>query len=636
MSRNPLQSQEPLRTALALMVLALLLPLGVMIWLLMKGVQTDRVIVRQELIGAYRQQMLSQAQELANSWKDYLREPGRRDMELKEFEEWIQLGGVDACVFIALDGSLKYPSLSDLGAQAPMTLPRMQQFAAITGELNQAETGQLTAFGKELSQLVESGDLLPSETYRALQILVRISELQAKDNGIDSNVSGFWKRFFAAGSSLQQGLSSAQTAFISRRLVALEGQPEFLDAELMLNMNLIVRRFEMQESLLQAYHQGNWRTDNGNNRNRIMMMAGRQFADEAYVNMVNETPRGTLLMHITEDSFTRWLAPLWEQLSSDTQMWIRVSSPWSCPVFDNAPDESAAIAVIDLRDPFNRWTLELGFMDDTFLTRSTRQQTAFSIYAGGALVLLIVFAGFLALHQLNNQIRLNRLKNDFIGMVSHELRTPLASMRMLVDTLIEGRYRNEETLREYLEMISGENHRLSRLVDQFLTFSRMQRGKSQFDKKSVSPGQIVAAALAATKPHLDQSNVSFTQDCESDLPELFADEDAMVTVLINLLENAYKYTGEDKRIRLSVSKAGDSVCFAVEDNGIGIPVREQKLIFREFYQVDNRLSRRSEGSGLGLSINRHIVRAHGGRIEVHSEPGKGSKFDVYVPVPKEA
>ncbi|MCD8482608.1 MAG: hypothetical protein LR015_08085 [Verrucomicrobia bacterium] len=105
MISHSLKSQEPLRTALALMVLALLLPLGVMIWLLMKGVQAERVIARQELIAAYRQQMVSQVQELANSWKDYLRDPGRREMDLAEFEEWLRVGGVDASIFIRLDGS---------------------------------------------------------------------------------------------------------------------------------------------------------------------------------------------------------------------------------------------------------------------------------------------------------------------------------------------------------------------------------------------------------------------------------------------------------------------------------------------------------------------------------------------------
>ena len=123
------------------------------------------------------------------------------------------------------------------------------------------------------------------------------------------------------------------------------------------------------------------------------------------------------------------------------------------------------------------------------------------------------------------------------------------------------------------------------------------------------------------------------------LPPVVADQDAMVTVLVNLLDNAYKYTPDDKRITVRVSREsghGDHVVFAVEDNGIGIPVREQKRIFRRFYRVDRRLARETTGSGLGLSIVDAIVRAHGGTVRVDSRPEQGSTFTVSVPCAAEA
>jgi signal transduction histidine kinase len=229
------------------------------------------------------------------------------------------------------------------------------------------------------------------------------------------------------------------------------------------------------------------------------------------------------------------------------------------------------------------------------------------------------------------QARLAALRTDLVSAVSHELKTPLAAMRLLVDALLEDVELDPAKTRDYLQLMSVENARLSRLIENFLTFSRLERNRYQFAFKPTNPADVVREALSAM-PEGRRSDGASTVDIAPDLPSILADQDGLVTVLLNLLDNAYKYTPAEPRISLRVFRETDHVVFAVEDNGIGIPAREQKRIFRRFYRLDRRLARDTAGTGLGLSIVDGIVRAHGGRVRVRSEPGRGSTFAVYVPI----
>jgi signal transduction histidine kinase len=224
------------------------------------------------------------------------------------------------------------------------------------------------------------------------------------------------------------------------------------------------------------------------------------------------------------------------------------------------------------------------------------------------------------------------MKNNFIATVSHELKTPLASMRVLVDTLLEGHVRDEAQAKEYLRLTAKENERLSRMIDNFLTFSRMERNKVAFTLVDARPAAIASDAIESARTKFAAHNCHLTVDIADDLPEIQADHDAMVTVLVNLLDNACKYTTDDKRISLRIYPDDGFVCFAVSDNGIGLARRHLRRIFDRFYQVDSSLARKAEGCGLGLSIVKFIVDAHKGKITVESKPGKGSTFTVRLPV----
>jgi signal transduction histidine kinase len=195
---------------------------------------------------------------------------------------------------------------------------------------------------------------------------------------------------------------------------------------------------------------------------------------------------------------------------------------------------------------------------------------------------------------------------------------------------------HEETARQYLQLIATENVRLSRLIDNFLAFSRIERNKLAFDFTQVSSGAIAERAAAAVRERFAAAGCRFALQAAPALPPVVADADAMVTVLLNLLDNAWKYSGDEKQITLSAGAENGNVVFAVKDNGIGLSPRETKRIFKRFYQVDQRLARTGGGCGLGLSIVHYIVTAHHGTIRVESEPARGSTFIITLPAAPEA
>ncbi|HWD18536.1 MAG TPA: HAMP domain-containing sensor histidine kinase [Verrucomicrobiae bacterium] len=283
---------------------------------------------------------------------------------------------------------------------------------------------------------------------------------------------------------------------------------------------------------------------------------------------------------------------------------------------------------------FPGWKVELYFQGGDVFEKAAQRQIAVYIWTGGLVILLVLIAAGLATRAVSRQIRLNSMKNDFIATVSHELKTPLASMRVLVDTVLEGHVRDEAQAKEYLRMSARENERLSRMIDNFLTFSRMERNKKVFNLANVSPASMAEAALDSVRAKFAAQNCRLTVEIAQSLPAIPADHDAIVTVLVNLLDNACKYTTQDKQITLKVFTRDDALCFAVGDNGIGLARRHLRKIFDSFYQVDSSLARQAEGCGLGLSIVKFIVDAHHGRVTVESKPGAGSVFTVCLPLNK--
>lgn len=295
------------------------------------------------------------------------------------------------------------------------------------------------------------------------------------------------------------------------------------------------------------------------------------------------------------------------------------------------PDEQTILEA-GLGEYMPSWNLRVYFKNSSLFEKAAKRQQYMYFWITALMILLVFAAAGGVLRTVGRQIKTNRLKNDFVATVTHELKTPLASTRLLVDTLLENDCKDPPQTREYLELIAKENHRLGRLIDNFLTFSRMERNKQAFDMAQTNPVEIVRAAADAVQAKFDDGNCSFTMSIQDNLPTIPADKDAMVTVLVNLLDNAYKYSHQGKQIEFRIHEQDSFVCFSVKDNGIGMTRRQIKRIFERFYQTDSTLARQVEGTGLGLSIVKFIVDAHKGHIDVESKPGAGSRFTARLPI----
>jgi len=241
-----------------------------------------------------------------------------------------------------------------------------------------------------------------------------------------------------------------------------------------------------------------------------------------------------------------------------------------------------------------------------------------------------------ALMVVQREARVARLQTDFVNKVSHDLRTPLTSIRMFVETLQMDRLPDPERQREALQIIADETARLSGLINRLLDWARMESGKRsyQFERQPVEP--ILEAAIKAFAPQHLANHIELRREVAPGLPAVTVDREALTEALLDLLYNAYKYTGPDKVITVGAARSGPTVLLTVKDNGPGIAGADHKRIFDKFYRARDPLQRTIEGSGLGLAMVKHIVGAHGGRVEVDSALGQGATFTIALPASEAA
>ena len=264
------------------------------------------------------------------------------------------------------------------------------------------------------------------------------------------------------------------------------------------------------------------------------------------------------------------------------------------------------------------------------MARTARRQAVLQVASATSAVILGTVLAFLTIRRFLQRVRLAEVRHDFLTTVSHELRTPMTSIRMLIESLVADPDPSPERTRSYLEVVSRETLRLGRLVDDYLTFARLERGRMDYDFQPTPPETVVEAAVRSVGPRFAAPACDFRTELAEELPLIRADVPSLTTALLNLLENAHKYTGADKRILLTVTRTAEGVRFTVTDNGRGFDPRHRSRIFEKFHRVDEAVGAVT-GAGLGLHIVRSIVEAHGGRVEVETTPGEGSRFTILLP-----
>jgi signal transduction histidine kinase len=208
----------------------------------------------------------------------------------------------------------------------------------------------------------------------------------------------------------------------------------------------------------------------------------------------------------------------------------------------------------------------------------------------------------------------------------------MSLIRLYAETLEMGRLNNPDKYHEYYQTIRKESERLTALINNILDFSRIEAGRKEYDFRETDIAELVRNTLDSYRCQIEQNGFAIEETIEDGLPKLLADREAIARSLVNLINNAVKYSANEKNLKVSVYRSNGSVHLEVADRGIGIARAEQSKIFEKFYRVSDPLVHNTKGSGLGLSLVRHVVEAHGGRVWVDSSPGCGSKFTVLLPI----
>jgi two-component system phosphate regulon sensor histidine kinase PhoR len=223
------------------------------------------------------------------------------------------------------------------------------------------------------------------------------------------------------------------------------------------------------------------------------------------------------------------------------------------------------------------------------------------------------------------------MKSDFVAAVTHELKTPVASIRLVGDTLANGRYTSAKTVQEYAGLLSVEARRLGGSIDNLLTYARYSNSSAvaATELADVELADLVEDALQGLRPVLADREFDLVIDVPPDLPQICVDRPAMIQALENIVDNAIKYSTNEKHLAVTGRANGKTVTLTVQDRGAGIANRDLSRVFERFYRGGNVTV---SGSGLGLPIAKRIVESHGGRIEVRSTVGMGTEVDVTLPI----
>lgn len=640
---------------LALLLLAVLIPTLCVVWFMSQAVGNERFAVRQRLIDAYQSQLEPLRARLQAEWQDRLTvlagdpaaatTPGASGAA-REFERLVRTGHWDSAIVRDPSGIPLYPAPVDIAMPDVVPFAAEDELWAIARQL-EADVGDYGAAAETYADIAGRA-ANPQTTARALQAQVRclliLGDRAAARAILRERLltEPYRDTTDEAGRSI-----AASAAFLLLELSdTAPADPARQRANSLLHEILTDYQRTVVPSAQRLFLMEQLRATSPSEPEFPTFAAERLAA--SYISARSPTavkpglartalpgiwsavpPQGGSIGLIEEQRIRSDAAGLLAAAGMPAGATVELR-----PIDRTQP--SQALVVLPVGEPLAEWELAVTLTGrDPFSTAADRR-IATHIWLGVLVILTTCLIAAAVARYMGRQVRLTRLKNDLIATVSHELKTPLASIRALVDTLLERDGSNPRQSREYLELIARENARLSRLIDNFLTFSRMERNRHAFELTPCPPDRIVEAACASVRERFETAGCRFFVEVAPGLPDVVIDADAMITVLLNLLDNACKYTGQDKCVSLRAYAAQDDVCFEVRDNGIGLSRRAMRRIFDRFYQVDQSLSRRAGGCGLGLSIVQFIVHAHGGAIDVQSQPGRGSTFTVKLPAVRAA
>ena len=312
-------------------------------------------------------------------------------------------------------------------------------------------------------------------------------------------------------------------------------------------------------------------------------------------------------------------------------MAITISDEDQSVLYSNGTPQNEYLLETNFDRPFSNWKAAVGLKNTNIdeLARSS------FLHSAGATVLVLFFllGGIaLTLRAADREARLAQAKSNFVANVSHELKTPLSLLSLFSEILELGRVKNEEKKIEYYQVIRHESQRLNKMIDNILDFSKIEAGRKTYNFAHSDMAEVIENVLSSYRYQIVNSGFEIQTNIQPDLPPVLIDRDAMAQAISNLLDNAIKYSREVKQLSITTERRGSDLFIEIADRGIGIPRAEQTRVFEKFYRVGNGLVHDVKGSGLGLSLVKHIVEAHKGTIAVESDVGKGTRFTIRLPL----
>jgi signal transduction histidine kinase len=322
-------------------------------------------------------------------------------------------------------------------------------------------------------------------------------------------------------------------------------------------------------------------------------------------------------------------------VSHTSFMTITVSDENGRILYSNGSPQNTDLLETNFDRPLSSWKARVG-LKDTNLDELARN--GFLHSAGATVLVLLVLLGGIALtvRATDREARLAQAKSDFVANVSHELKTPLSLLSLFSEILELGRVKNEEKKIEYYRIMRHESLRLNKIIDNILDFSKIEAGRKTYNFEEGDVGEVIEKVLSSYRYQIVNSGFDIQTTMQPDLPPVLIDREAMSQAISNLVDNAIKYSRDVKQLSITTKTSGTDLSIEMADRGIGIPRAEQAKVFEKFYRVGNGLVHDVKGSGLGLSLVKHIIEAHKGTISVESDVGKGTRFTIRLPLASSA
>jgi len=336
--------------------------------------------------------------------------------------------------------------------------------------------------------------------------------------------------------------------------------------------------------------------------------------------------------YLTDDVLRKLIKNM--QFSEDTN--IVVSNLAGNPLLGEKDPSIDLISIAEFFDDnFPPWKIEF-FRKETSGLGGIDIKKNFYFWTIVVLLIVLIFGAVLIMRTISHEMELLKIKSDFVSSVSHEFKTPLTSTRTLIERLQAGKVLDDAKMKQYFSIIAQDTDKLTLLVGNVLDFSKIEEGKREYEFERTDVGKLVAQQIQEFRKNELWKEVYIQVIIQEDIPNISVDSEALSQALNILLDNAAKFSSDKKEISVHVGQDEGNLVIHVEDKGIGIPPDEMDKIFDKFYQGKNALKQTVKGTGLGLTLVKHMVDAHGGRVSVKSKIGEGSRFSLIFPVEKKS